>query len=175
RPADPLEARRRGIAHIHQELSLCPHLSAAENIFLGREPHHVGWLDRRRLDHDGDDLLKTFHHPAITPQHRVSDLPPAARQIVEICRALAQRASLILMDEPTSSLQRADVDRLFFLIRRLRESGISIIYIRPLSRRGKGDRGHLYGAARRQECRYRPDTGFARREADHGHGRSLSE
>src|SRR5262249_36501318 len=87
RPADPLEARRRGIAHIHQELSLCPHLSAAENIFLGREPHRVGWLDRRRLDHDGDDLLKTFHHPAITPQHRVSDLPPAARQIVEICRA----------------------------------------------------------------------------------------
>src|SRR5262249_15888596 len=69
------------------------------------------------------------HHPAITSQHRVSDLPLAARQIVEICRALAQRASLILMDEPTSSLQRADVDRLFSLIRRLRESGISIIYI----------------------------------------------
>jgi ribose transport system ATP-binding protein len=130
-PADPLEARRRGIAHIHQELSLCPHLSVAENIFLGMEPRrrHSGWLDQRRLNDRSEDLLRTFHHPAITPRRRVSDLPLAARQIVEISRALAQRASLILMDEPTSSLQRADVDRLFFLIRRLRESGISIIYI----------------------------------------------
>ena len=129
RPANQLEARRRGIAHIHQELSLCSHLSAAENIFLGMEPHQSGWLDRRRLNGDAEELLKTFHHPAITPQSRVSDLPLSARQIVEICRALAQRASLILMDEPTSSLQRADVERLFFLIRRLRESGISVIYI----------------------------------------------
>src|SRR5215469_4578961 len=129
RPADPLEARRRGIAHIHQELSLCPHLSVAENIFLGTEPRRLGWLDRHRLNDRAKELLETFHHPAITPQRRVSDLPLAARQIVEISRALAQRASLILMDEPTSSLQRADVDRLFFLIRRLRESGISIIYI----------------------------------------------
>jgi len=129
RPADPLEARRRGIAHIHQELSLCPHLSVAENIFLGMEPRRLGWLDRGRLNDRAEELLKTFHHPAIAPQRRVSDLPLAARQIVEICRALAQRASLILMDEPTSSLQRADVDRLFFLIHRLRKSGISIIYI----------------------------------------------
>jgi ribose transport system ATP-binding protein len=129
RPADPLEARRRGIAHIHQELSLCPHLSVAENIFLGMEPRHLGWLERRRLNDSAEELLNTFHHPAITAQRRISDLPLAARQIVEICRALAQRTSLILMDEPTSSLQRADVDRLFFLIRRLRESGISIIYI----------------------------------------------
>lgn len=129
RPADPLEARRRGIAHIHQELSLCPHLSVAENIFLGMEPRRLGWLDRRRLNDRAGELLETFHHPAITPHGRVSDLPLAARQIVEICRALAQHASLILMDEPTSSLQRADVDRLFFMIRRLRESGISIIYI----------------------------------------------
>jgi ribose transport system ATP-binding protein len=129
RPANQLEGRRRGIAHIHQELSLCSHLSVAENIFLGMEPRHSGWLDRRRLNGDAEELLKTFHHPAITPQSRVSDLPLSARQIVEICRALAQHASLILMDEPTSSLQRADVERLFLLIRRLRESGISVIYI----------------------------------------------
>jgi ribose transport system ATP-binding protein len=129
RPANQLEGRRRGIAYIHQELSLCSHLSVAENIFLGMEPRHSGWLDRRRLNGDAEELLKTFHHPAITPQRRVSDLPLSARQIVEICRALAQHASLILMDEPTSSLQRADVERLFLLIRRLRESGISVIYI----------------------------------------------
>src|SRR5262249_46068376 len=96
RPADSLEARRMGIAHIHQELSLCPHLSVAENIFLGMEPHRGGWLDQRTLNERAAELLDSFHHPAITPDRRVADLPIAACQIVEICRVLAQRASLIL-------------------------------------------------------------------------------
>lgn len=129
RPSGPMDARRQGIAHIHQELSLCPHLSVAENIFLGIEPQQSGWVDRRELTGRTAEILSSFHHPAITPQRRVADLPIAARQIVEICRALAQRASVILMDEPTSSLQRADVERLFEFILRLRDSGISIIYI----------------------------------------------
>jgi ribose transport system ATP-binding protein len=128
-PTGPLDARRHGIAHIHQELSLCSHLSVAENIFLGIEPQQAGWVDESELSDRATEILKSFHHPAITPQRRVADLPIAARQIVEICRALAQRASLILMDEPTSSLQRSDVERLFEFIRRLRDSGISIIYI----------------------------------------------
>jgi ribose transport system ATP-binding protein len=128
-PSGPLDARRQGIAHIHQELSLCPHLSVAENIFLGIEPDRAGWIDRRTLNHQAAEILEAFHHPAITPQRRVADLTIAARQIVEISRALAQRASLILMDEPTSSLQRTDVERLFDFIRKLRNSGISIIYI----------------------------------------------
>ncbi len=129
RPADPLDARRHGIAHIHQELSLCPHLSVAENILLGIEPQHLGWLDRQTLNQQSADILKTFQHPEVTPERPVAELSIAARQIVEICRALAQRASLILMDEPTSSLQRTDVERLFHFIRQLRDSGISIIYI----------------------------------------------
>lgn len=129
RPAGPLEARRRGIAHIHQELSLCPHLSVAENIFLGNEPRRWGWLQRRRLNAQADEMLEVFHHPALSSARLVADLPIAARQIVEICRALAQRATLILMDEPTSSLQKTEVERLFSFIRRLRASGISIIYI----------------------------------------------
>ena len=129
RPADPLNARRHGIAHIHQELSLCPHLSVAENIFLGIEPQRGGSLDWQTLNQQAVDILKPFQHPDITPERPVSDLSIAARQIVEICRALAQRASLILMDEPTSSLQRADVERLFHFIRQLRDSGIAVIYI----------------------------------------------
>jgi ribose transport system ATP-binding protein len=128
-PADPLEARRRGIAHIHQELCLCQHLSVAENIFLGMEPRRRGWVDHRRLNEQAAEMLETFGHPGISPERRIADLPIAACQVVEICRALAQRASLILMDEPTSSLQQADVERLFAFIRRLRDSGISIIYI----------------------------------------------
>jgi ribose transport system ATP-binding protein len=128
-PADPLEARRRGIAHIHQELCLCPHLSVAENIFLGMEPQRRGWVERRKLNEEAAEMLEKFGHPGISPERQVADLPIAARQVVEICRALAQRASLILMDEPTSCLQQADVERLFAFIRRLRDSAISIIYI----------------------------------------------
>jgi len=129
RPAGPQDARRQGIAHIHQELSNCPHLSVAENILMGMEPSHSGWLDWPALNRRALDILRDFHHPAISPERRVADLPIAARQIVEICRALAQNASLILMDEPTSSLQQEDVRRLFACIRKLRDSGIAIIYI----------------------------------------------
>jgi ribose transport system ATP-binding protein len=128
-PASPEAARFHGIAHIHQELSLCPHLSVAENMLLGAEPAHRGWLDQQALQQKAQEVLRVFDQPAIRHNRRVSDLPLAARQVVEISRALAQSSKLILMDEPTSSLQRSDVERLFALIRRLRDAGISVIYI----------------------------------------------
>ena len=128
-PASPLDARRHGIALIHQELSLCPDLTVAENILLGAEPSRAGWLNHRASKRQTLDALKNFHHPEIRPDRRVSELSIAARQVVEICRALAARASIILMDEPTSSLQRQDIESLFALIRHLRQQGISVIYI----------------------------------------------
>ena len=128
-PATPLESRLRGIALIHQELSLCPHLTVAENILMGIEPSRFGWLDRRSLNQRTLDVLKLFPHPEIQPETRVANLSVGARQIVEICRAIAARARIILMDEPTSSLQRDDVTRLFDLIRKVRSEGLSVIYI----------------------------------------------
>src|ERR687889_1030446 len=128
-PSNPLDARTRGIALIHQELSLCPHLSVAENVLMGIESSRMGWLDRDKLIARTTDVLKTFHHADIRPEKRVGDLSVAARQIVEISRALAAHARIILMDEPTSSLQREDVDQLFTLIRKLSSEGISVIYI----------------------------------------------
>ncbi|HEV2836050.1 MAG TPA: sugar ABC transporter ATP-binding protein, partial [Pyrinomonadaceae bacterium] len=128
-PANPLEARTHGIALIHQELSLCPHLSVAENVLMGIESSRFGWLDREQLATRTNDVLRTFHHADIRPEKRVGDLSVAARQIVEISRALAARARIILMDEPTSSLQRDDVANLFTLIRKLSSEGISVIYI----------------------------------------------
>lgn len=128
-PATPLESRRRGIALIHQELSLCPHLTVAENILMGIESSRLGWLNRERLTSRTNEVLRTFHHPDIRPEKRVAELPVAARQIVEICRAIAARARIILMDEPTSSLQRDDVVQLFSLIRKLSAEGISVVYI----------------------------------------------
>jgi ribose transport system ATP-binding protein len=128
-PVSAFDARSRGIALIHQELALCPHLSVAENIMMGMETSRVGWLDRTRLHEQTMQVLKSFDHPEIRPETRVVSLSVAARQIVEICRAIAARARIILMDEPTSSLQRADVERLFGLIRKLRSEGLSIVYI----------------------------------------------
>ncbi len=128
-PTSPLDARNHGIALIHQELSLAPHLSVAENILMGIEPAHLGWVDREAFRRRTLEVLESFHHPEIRPERRVADLPIAARQVVEICRAMAARASIILMDEPTSSLQRDDVEHLFALIRRLRDERVSVIYI----------------------------------------------
>lgn len=128
-PSRPLDARVNGIALIHQELSLCPHLSVAENIMMGIEPSRLGWLNRKSLYARTLEVLETFPHPEIRPQTVVSDLSVAAKQIVEICRSIAARAQIILMDEPTSSLQRHDVKRLFGLIDKLREAGLSVIYI----------------------------------------------
>ena len=128
-PRTPLEARRRGVALIHQELSLCPHLSVTENILLGAEPARWGWLDAPAARRRAQALLAHFDHPDLDPAARVNDLPLAARQVVEICRALAADARILLMDEPTSSFQRAEIDRLFALIRRLAAQGIAVIYI----------------------------------------------
>src|SRR6266540_4284612 len=112
-PANPLDARARGIALIHQELSLFPHLTVAENIMMGMEPSGWGVLDSDVLRRRTLEVLDTFHHTEIRPETRVSTLSIAARQIVEICRALAAQARFILMDEQTSSLQREDVEHLF--------------------------------------------------------------
>jgi ribose transport system ATP-binding protein len=125
----PLDARRHGIALIHQELCLCPQLTVSENILMGMEPSRWGWVDRDAYRRKAMEVLESFHHPDIHPDRPVGQLTIAARQVVEICRALAAKANIILMDEPTSSLQRADVDHLFTLVRRLRQEQISVIYI----------------------------------------------
>jgi len=128
-PRGPAEGRERGIAHIHQELALCRHLSVAENILMGIEPSRGGWLRRYELNDRATALLAEFGRAEIDPRARVADLPLADQQVVEICRALARDARVLLMDEPTSSLQRANVERLFDTIRRLRDRGMAIIYI----------------------------------------------
>jgi ribose transport system ATP-binding protein len=129
RPASPLDARQAGVALIHQELSLCPHLTVAENVLMGREDARWGVLDRGAMERRASDLLANFSHPELRPGRLLGELPLAARQVVEICRALAADARILLMDEPTSSLQRDDVARLFNLMRHLRQQGLAIVYI----------------------------------------------
>ncbi len=125
------DAKRLGIALIHQELMLAPNLNIAGNIFLGNENaagSHLGWLDRSQMRQKADALLKRvgLDLPATTP---VSRLTAGQMQMVEIAKALAQEARIIIMDEPTSSLTLGESRQLFKIIESLRESGIGIIYI----------------------------------------------
>ena len=128
-PASPHDGRRRGVALIHQELALCAHLTVAENILLGQEPARRGVIDRAAMRARAAELLAQFGHGDIDPDTPVARLPLAARQVVEICRALACNARVLLMDEPTSSLPRSDVEHLFALVRRLAATGIGVLYI----------------------------------------------
>jgi ribose transport system ATP-binding protein len=129
RPLGSVDARRAGIAHIHQELSLCRHLTVAENILMGAEPAQAGWIQRDAMRERAASLLESFGRADIDPRAQVGGLALASQQVVEICRALAWNPKVILMDEPTSSLQRENVERLFAAIRRLKASGVAILYI----------------------------------------------
>jgi ribose transport system ATP-binding protein len=128
RPADPHDARLRGVAMIYQELNLAPHLDVAANILLGLEEHRWGFLrgGQLRRVRQALDLLA---HPEIRPETPVAQLPPGAKQLVEVARALVTEARVLVFDEPTSSLTRDDTERLFALIRRLRDGGVSVVYI----------------------------------------------
>ena len=130
RIASPADARRLGIAVIFQEFSLVPYLSVAQNIFLGREPRgrFPGTVDRVRMDVEARRILATLgvDLDTRTPAHR---LGVAQRQMVEIAKALSQKARILVMDEPTAALSDPEIDRLFAIIRTLRKDGVAIVYI----------------------------------------------
>ena len=128
-PRDPMAARRAGIAMIYQELSLAPDLTVAENILLGMEPVRFGLLDREAMRAAAAKALADLGRPEITPDRLVGGLSVAEQQLVEIARAIAVGSRVLVLDEPTSTLGRADVERLFALIARLKANGHSIVYI----------------------------------------------
>ncbi|MBX6315443.1 MAG: sugar ABC transporter ATP-binding protein [Isosphaeraceae bacterium] len=125
----PRDAEDAGIRIIHQELNLVPDLSAAANIFLGREKRGpLGLLDDRSMEAEARALFERLG-AAISPRARVGDLRIGDQQMVEIAKALAFEASILIMDEPTSALSDAEVARLFRVIRDLREQGTMVLYI----------------------------------------------
>ncbi|MGO9000136.1 MAG: sugar ABC transporter ATP-binding protein [Polyangiaceae bacterium] len=128
-PRSPAEARSAGVAIVSQELALCPHMTVAENIVLGREPTRLGLLDRNEIGRVAGAALSEIGRPDLALDARVADLPIAERQLVEIARALASNCKLLILDEPTSSLGRGDVERLFDRVRALRGRGTTVLYI----------------------------------------------
>jgi ribose transport system ATP-binding protein len=128
-PSGPLAARRAGVAMIYQELSLAPHLSVTENIVLGVEPRRLGAMRWRQARATAAAALHELGRDDIPLDAPAGSLSVGRQQLVEIARAVAVGARVLVLDEPTSSLSAADIARLFDLVRRLRGRGYAIVYI----------------------------------------------
>ncbi len=128
-PRNPLEARQSGVGMMYQELSLVPHLTVEENIVLGMEPHNHGFLRKTEIRKKTAEALRFFNHSEIQPDSLVRDISIGARQLVEIGRSLVFGCRVLVFDEPTSSLTQKDAERLFDLIRQLRNRRLAVVYI----------------------------------------------
>ena len=121
-------AQSKGISTIYQEFNLVPQLTVAENIFLGRQPRRFGIVDRRKMRDEAHELLERIK-VRVDPDAPVSTLGVAQRQMVEIAKALSLDARILIMDEPTASLSGQEVDRLFEIVRGLKEEEVGVIFI----------------------------------------------
>src|SRR6266700_2343303 len=125
---NPLAARKLGIAMVHQELAFCPNLTVAENLCLGDLPRRAGWLDRRRLRNQARAMLDEIEADFDVDQP-ISRLSTGQEQLVQIAAALGTQAKVIVMDEPTSSLSVRESEHLFQLLAKLKQRGITVIYV----------------------------------------------
>jgi inositol transport system ATP-binding protein len=125
---NPLAAHHLGIVTIYQEFNLVPHLTIAENVFIGREPKRGPFIDWRRMERETAAILQRIGMP-LDPGRTVRTLSVAEQQMVEIARALSMSSRLIIMDEPTSALSEAEVAKLMAIVRDLRADGLSIIFV----------------------------------------------
>jgi ribose transport system ATP-binding protein len=125
---DPLVARKLGISIVFQELNLFPHLSVAANIFANREMERGGLLDRRGMLAEARDTLDMMG-VGLDPRGKVGKLSVGEKQLVEIARTLQGRSEIVIMDEPNSALNATESERLFAILRRLRDRGLTIIYV----------------------------------------------
>jgi len=127
--SDPRESQAAGISTIYQEVNLIPLLSVAQNVFLGREPRNrLGLIDTPRMNREASEILERYGIGADVRAPLYS-LPLGLQQMVAIARAVSVEAKVVIMDEPTSSLEAREVETLFGVIRKLREDGIGVVYV----------------------------------------------
>lgn len=127
---NPRMAQELGISIIHQELNLMPHLTVAQNIFIGREPRsNIPFIVDDRITNQHAERLFKMLNLQLDPVAKVADLTVAKQQMVEIAKALSFNAKILVMDEPTAALTETEIDELFRIIRQLREKGVGIVHI----------------------------------------------
>jgi L-arabinose transport system ATP-binding protein len=128
--SNPHAAHKMGIRVIYQEPEIIPGVDVAENIWVGELPKRFGLVDRGKLEQQVEKSLKEYGFDSVLPMNLMGDqLSSAQRQIIEIMRALKSGVRILALDEPTSSLSDEEVNRLFTLVRRLRDEGVAIIYV----------------------------------------------
>ena len=125
---NPLAARRLGIAMVHQELAFCPNLTVAENLCLGALPNRAGWLDRAEMRRQARAMLDEIG-AELDVDMPIGLLSTGQEQLVQIAAALGTKAQVIVMDEPTSSLSVRESEHLFTLLAKLKQRGITVIYV----------------------------------------------
>ncbi|WP_313260043.1 sugar ABC transporter ATP-binding protein, partial [Lacrimispora sp.] len=128
-PRSTQEAQNEGISTVYQEVNLCPNLSVAENIYIGREPRNrFGTINWKKINADASELLEKFDlHINVTKN--LDHYSVAIQQMVAIARASDIDAKVLILDEPTSSLSSTEVEKLFQIMRKLREEGMGIIFV----------------------------------------------
>ncbi|MFV2088152.1 sugar ABC transporter ATP-binding protein [Micromonospora sp. LOL_021] len=126
--AGPLQAQQAGVSTVYQEVNLCPNLSVAENIFIGREPRRFGTIRWATMRRRSAELLHRLHLD-IDVTAPLSSHSLAVQQMVAIARAVDISAKVLILDEPTSSLDASEVEQLFAVIRQLKESGVAILFV----------------------------------------------
>jgi len=125
---NPLAARKLGIAMVHQELAFCPNLTVAENLCLGALPNRAGWLDRKEMRRQAGAMLDEIG-AGLDVDIPIALLSTGQEQMVQIAAALGTKAQVIVMDEPTSSLSVRESEHLFALLGKLKQRGITVIYV----------------------------------------------
>ena len=124
----PLDAQKHGISTVYQEVNLCPHLTVAENIYAGREPTKFGRIDWKTINRQSGELLKQFDLD-IDVTEKLDRYSVAVQQMIAIARAVDVQAKILILDEPTSSLSAAEVEKLFQIMRMLKDRGLGIIFV----------------------------------------------
>ncbi len=124
----PQEAQENGISTVYQEVNLCPNLTVAENLYIGREPRKLGMIDWKTMNRKAGEVLKSLDIN-VPPTQSLDECSLAIQQMIAIARAVDMQCRVLILDEPTSSLDDEEVEKLFTLMRKLKGEGVGIIFV----------------------------------------------